>query len=130
MPSPQGKPMKVIIDLIEDIRESIANTEAYALYAGLLREDIHDTEKLHYAGEAPIGSYVLDNEKRELLFSVDHTDAKVSIGALLPSLLILDMQGMMYPLKMTVNRQYTGMEIVGFGKNEAERHYILFIKIS
>ena len=121
--------MKVIIDLIEDIRESIANTEAYILYAGLLREDIHDASKLHYAGEAPIGSYVLDNKRRELLFSVGYSDAKVSIGELLPSLLILDMQSMMYPLKMTVNRQYTSMEIVGFGKNEAERHYILFIKI-
>ena len=43
--------MKVIIDLIEDIRESIDNAEAYVLRAGLLKEDLDDNSKLRYAGD-------------------------------------------------------------------------------
>ena len=53
----------------------------------------------------------------------------MTIGALIPSLLILDMDAMMYALKMDVNEKYKDMEIVGFGKNDEQKRYILFIKI-
>jgi hypothetical protein len=56
--------MKVIIDLIEDIRESIANAEEYELRAGLLKEDPSDPSKLLYAGEAPLNRFALDEAKR------------------------------------------------------------------
>ena len=46
--------MKVIIDLIEDIREEIGNQEDFILTAMLLKENPEDAEKLIYAGEAPI----------------------------------------------------------------------------
>jgi hypothetical protein len=121
--------MKVIIDLIEDIRESVANAEEYVLRAGLLKEDMEDASRLHYVGEASIDSYCLDEEKRELLFRVGDRDAGVTVGELIPSLLILDMQVMMYPLKMDVNVQYSGVEIVGFGKSDEEKSYLLFIKV-
>ncbi len=121
--------MKVIIDLIEDIRESIDNAEAYVLRAGLLKEDLDDDSKLRYAGEASIGSYQLNEEKKELLFKVGDSDVEVTVGELIPSLLILDMQVMMYSLKMDVNVQYSGLEIVGFGKNDEEKSYLLFIKV-
>jgi len=121
--------MKVIIDLIEDIRESIANAEAYVLRAGLLKEDLDDASKLYYAGEASIGSYQPNKGKKELLFRVDDNGEEVTVGELIPSLLILDMQAMMYPLKMDVNTQYRGLEIVGFGKNDEEKSYLLFIKV-
>jgi len=121
--------MKVIIDLIEDIRESIGNAEEYTVYAGLLKKDTDDASRLIYMGEAPLGSYTLENKRKELLFHVGNGGKKVTIGELLPALLILDMQSMMYPLKMDVSTQYKGMEIVGFGKNDEEKHYILFIKI-
>lgn len=38
--------MKVIIDLIEEIRESIANAEAYLLSVGLLKEDVDLPQKV------------------------------------------------------------------------------------
>jgi len=121
--------MKVIIDLIEDISESIANAEEYVLRAGLLKEDVEDASKLHYVGEASISSYHLSEEKRELLFRVGDSDVEVTVGELIPSLLILDMQTMMYTLKMDVNVQYSGLEIVGFGKSDEEKSYLLFIKV-
>jgi len=120
--------MKVIIDLIEDIRESIANAEAYTLRAGLLREDVNDTSKLIYAGEAPIERYWLDEASETLRFKVG-SEQSVKIGELIPELLILDMDRMMYRLKIDVNSEYQDMDVVGFGKSDEERVYTLFIKL-
>jgi hypothetical protein len=121
--------MKYIIDLIEDIREQIGNNEEYLVTAGLLKEDANDSSKLIYAGEAPLNLAVLNDEKRQLAFKIDSSDRRVTIGALMPPLLILDMDAMMYALRMDVNEQYKNMEIVGFGKNDEEKRYILFIKV-
>ena len=121
--------MKVIIDLIEDIRESIANAEEYELRAGLLKEDPSDPSKLLYAGEAPLNTFALDEAKRQLIFRIDGSDTRIRIGELIPELLILDMDAMMYELRMAVNAEYRDMEIVGFGKNEEQKAYLLFIKI-
>ena len=121
--------MKVIIDLIEDIRESIANAEDYELRAGLLKEDTENPSRLIYAGEALLNAYELDEEKKELRFKIDGSGSKITIGELIPSLLILDMDAMMYTLKIDVNAQYKDMEVVGFGKNEEQKAYLLFIRI-
>jgi len=90
---------------------------------------VDDASKLIYAGEAPIGSFELDMQKKELLFSIDSGQDGVRVGVLIPQLLILDMGAMMYPLRVDVNRQYEGIEVVGFGKSDEERVYTLFIKI-
>ena len=121
--------MRVIIDLIEDVREQIGNHEEYEVMAGLLKTDVQDSTKLIYAGEAPLNSTELEREKRQLTFKIDGSDKKLTIGELIPSILILDMDAMMFELKMDVNTQYKGMEIVGFGKNDEQKRYILFIKI-
>ena len=121
--------MKFIIDLIEDVREQIGNHEEYIVTAGLLKEDTEDSTKLIYSGETPLNLAILEDEKKQLLFKIDSSDMRVTIGALIPPLLILDMDAMMYELKMDVNEKYKNMEIVGFGKNDEQKRYILFIKI-
>jgi len=121
--------MKVIIDLIEDMREQIGNNEAYAVTAGLLKSDANDPTKLIYSGEAPINAIALEREDRKLRFKIDGSGTKLTIGELVPEILILDMDAMMFEVKMDVNAQYKDMEIVGFGKNDEEKRYILFIKI-
>ena len=121
--------MKFIIDLIEDIREQIGNQEAYTLTAGLLKEDPKDKNKLLYAGEAKLNTWHVDEITKQLIFEIDGSTSKITIGELIPPLLISDMDSMMFELRMNVNAQYTDMEIVGFGKNNEEKRYILFIKI-
>jgi len=121
--------MKFIIDLIEDIREQINNAEVYTLTAGLLKEDLQDDNKLIYAGEAAINTWHKDEITKQLIFEIDASDTKITIGELIPPLLIFDMDSMMFELKINVNVQYSDMEIVGFGKNDEEKKYILFIKI-
>lgn len=118
--------MKFIIDLIEDVREQIANAEEYSVAAGLLKDE---GENLVYAGEAFLNIVELDNDHKQLKFKIDGSDAKITIGELIPPLLIQDMDTMMYELRMDANAQYSNMEIVGFGKNDEEKRYILFIKI-
>ena len=121
--------MKVIIDLIEDVREQIGNHEDYVVTAGLLKTDENDSTKLIYAGEATLSTANLEEDKRQLSFKIDGSDKRLTIGELIPSILILDMDAMMFELKMDVNAEYKDMEIVGFGKNDEEKRYILFIKI-
>jgi len=121
--------MKFIIDLIEDVREQIGNHEEYVVTAGLLKVDENDSDKLIYAGEAPLNIASLNHETKQLDFKIDGSDLRVTIGELIPPLLIQDMDTMMYELKMDVNAQYKDMEIVGFGKNDEQKRYILFIKI-
>ncbi|WP_295421583.1 hypothetical protein [Sulfurovum sp.] len=121
--------MKFIIDLIEDVREQIGNHDEYLVTAGLLKQDANDSSKLIYAGEAPLNLAVLNDDKRQLEFKIDGSSKRVSIGALIPPLLILDTGAMMYELRMDVNVHYKNMEIVGFGKNDEEKKYILFIRI-
>ena len=52
--------MKVIIDLIEDIRESIQNAETYSIAGMLLKENPENKKDLIYAGEASVGSFYID----------------------------------------------------------------------
>ncbi len=121
--------MKFIIDLIEDIREQIGNQEAYTLTAGLLKEDPQDENRLIYAGEAPLNTWHKDEIRKQLIFEIDDSTSKITIGELIPPLLISDMDSMMFELKMNVNEHYSDVEIVGFGKNDEAKKYILFIKI-
>ena len=121
--------MKVVIDLIEDIRESIGNAEGYVLTAGLLKEDTNDPAKLIYAGEAKLTSFQLDETKRALVFGIENSKDEITVGEIIPPLLIADMDVMMYEVRVNVNAQYSDMEVVGFGKNDEERRYVFFIKI-
>ena len=121
--------MKFIIDIIEDIREQIGNNEDYIITAGLLKENPDNTDELLYAGEASLNSSHIDEIKKQLIFEIDGTDTKMTVGELIPHLLIQDMDAMMFELRMDVNEQYKDMEIVGFGKNDDQKRYILFIKI-
>jgi len=121
--------MVVIIDLIDDVREKSGNHEASEVMAGLLKTDVEDSTKLVYAGEALLNTAQLEREKRQLTFKIDGSDKKLTIGELIPSILILDMDAMLFELKMDVNAEYKNMEIVGFGKNDEQKRYILFIKI-
>ena len=119
--------MKLIIDFIEDVRESIANRENFILTVMLLQEDTSKSSKMIYAGESPINSFELKN--KSLNFKIDGTQNIVSIADIIPSLLILDMDIMMYELTIDVNANHKSIEIIGFGKNEEENKYILFIKL-
>jgi len=74
--------MKFMIDLIEDIREQIANDSSYVIRAGLLKEDVEDTAKLIYSGEASLGSWKLLDDKKALVFYIDNNNLEMTIETL------------------------------------------------
>jgi hypothetical protein len=119
--------VKVIIDLIEDMRDSIKNNELYTLSAMLLKEDSEDKEKLIYAGEASIGSFHVDKLSKELLLTVEKKKNSLSVGELIKHLLIMDMDMMMYEVKISVSEAHEPQAVVGFGFNAADSKYALFI---
>jgi len=121
--------MKVIIDFIEDVRESIANSEDFVLTAMLLKEDKLDSSKMLYAGESLIHSFILDEKSQNLIFKIDASTKTLCIGEVIPPVLILGMDMMMYELKIDVNIENKDIEVIGFGKNEEEKKYILFITL-
>jgi len=121
--------MKVIIDFIEDVRESIANSEDFVLTAMLVKKDETDSTKLVYAGESPLHAFEIDEKSQRLLFSIHASGKALSMGEVIPSVLILGMDRMMYALKIDVNAEHKDIEVIGFGKNEEEKKYILFISI-
>lgn len=121
--------MKFIIDLIEDIREEIGNQEDFLLTAMLLKENPEDVEKLIYAGESPLNLFYMDDSRKQLIFKINGSQTRITVGELVKPLLILPMDAMMYELRMNVNVQYSDVEVVGFGKSIEEKKYILFIKI-
>jgi len=121
--------MKVIIDLIEDIREEIGNQEDFIVTAMLLKEHSDDAEKLVYSGEAPLNLFTLDELYKQLIFKIDGSQSRITVGELVKPLLILPMGTMMYEIRMDVNAEYRDIEVIGFGKSVEEKKYILFIKI-
>jgi len=121
--------MKVIIDLIEDIRTEISNDAAYTMSAMLLKDDPDNSEKLLYAGERALTDFEIDHGAKKLLFKIKQESQTLLIGNLVKHLLILDMDAMMYSLQIAVNQQYQELAVIGFGKSEEDNKYILFIKI-
>jgi len=119
--------VKVIIDLIEDIRESINNDDNYTLTGMLLKEDENDKKKLIYAGEAPIGSFYVDKISKELILNVEKDKEPLRVGELVKHLLIMDMDMMMYEVKLAVTEEHAPQALVGFGFNATDAKYALFI---
>ena len=119
--------MKVVIDLIEDIRESIHNSEEYGVVAMLLKEDEGEGSELTYRGEASIGSFYVDKISKELIFSVERDKKSLDIGELIKHLLIMDMNMMMYEVKVEVSESHPPQPLVGFGFNATDTKYVLFI---
>jgi len=119
--------MKVIIDLIEDIRDSINNSESYNVTAMLLKEDSSNKKNLIYAGEAPVGSFYVDKIAKTLILSVEKEGESLKIGELVKHLLIMDMDMMMYEVKLAVSEEHEPQSLVGFGFNATDSKYALFI---
>ena len=119
--------MKVIIDLIEDIQESINNNENYTVSAMLLKEDAKDTKNLIYAGEASVASFYVDKISKELIFNVNRDEEPLKVGDLVKHLLIMDMDEMMYEIKLAVSDEHEPQALVGFGFNATDAKYALFI---
>ncbi|MDD5399947.1 MAG: hypothetical protein PHQ93_02025 [Sulfurimonas sp.] len=115
--------MRYIIDMIDDMRENIHNSEDYTLLAMLLKED--DSKNFQNAGEKVITSLYIDHDAREL--RLGFLDENVTTKNLLNSVNSLEMQAMMYEVVLKISNEHTLMPIIGFGENHEQKQYIFFV---
>jgi len=118
--------MKVIIDLIEDIRTAINNNTAFSLTAMQLTESA-DGEFIP-AGESKVCHYELDDEQKKLYFVLGKKQA-VETGDLLEALNALSNEKMMYEVTVAYGNpdQRIVKPLIGFGEAFEDKKYLLFI---
>jgi len=114
--------MKVVIDLIEGLREEVANQGDYTLLAMLLKEN--STGEMELAGEKMISRVgIVGNQ---LIFYVDVKERIVFVEPIVKMLNELSQEEMMMEVKMSVSEQL--FDIVGFGKSEQDKKFVVFIE--
>ena len=115
--------MKYIIDMIEDIRNHIQNSQDYKLLAILLKEN--EQKELQNVGEKPITSFYVDDDAKQLRlgFSDDNTTTK----ELLECLNSFDVNSMMYEVVLQISDKHPIMNVIGFGENHEQKEYVFFV---
>ena len=114
--------MKVIIDLIQSIREEINDQGDFTLLAMLLKES--ESGEMRLIGEKPISrAQIIDNQ---LIFYVDMKERLVQVEPLLRVLNNLKNDEMMMSVKVSVSEQF--FDIIGFGKSEKDKKFVVFIE--
>ena len=119
--------MKVIIDLIEDIREAI-NNDAHFTFTGMaLKAD--DRGEYEPLWQSNIVHYRLDDTEKKLFLFLGKEDA-VSVGTLLNDLNSFTNEAMMYEVNITYTQdnQRIDKSLIGFGEAMEEKKYLLFIE--
>lgn len=118
--------MKVIIDLIEDIRTAINNDKNFSLMAMGLEET--DNAEFVPSWESRICSMKIDDGNKRLYLFLAKDEA-LSIGELLEGMDILPNEKMMYEvcISYTKENQRLDTSLMGFGESFHEKKYLLFI---
>lgn len=118
--------MKVIIDLIEDIRESIANDKSFSLGAMGLSEN--ENGEFMPLWQSSICSYRLDEDAKKMFLFLGKEKA-LEVGSLLEILNALSNESMMYELYVsyTKENQRVDTPLMGFGESVSDKRYHLFI---
>jgi len=118
--------MKVIIDLIDDVREAIENDSSFSLSAMGLKEN--EKGELLPSWQADINQYKLDDEEKKLYLFLGKEDA-VNVGTFLSELNVLSNEKMMYEVCISYSKdnQRIDASLIGFGESIPEKKYLLFI---
>ena len=115
--------MRYIIDMIDDMRENIQNSQEYTLLAMLLKKD--DSKNFQNVGEKAITSLYIDHDAREL--QLGFLDENITTKNLLNSVNSLEMQAMMYEVVIKISNEHPLMPVIGFGENHEQKQYIFFV---
>ena len=118
--------MKVIIDLIEDIRMTINNDSSFSLTAMGLREEA--SGGFSPSWENPVCSMKIDDEQNRLFLFLGKGEA-LGVGQFLTVLNALPNAAMMYEVCVSYSREQRRVDssIMGFGESVGEKKYLLFI---
>ena len=118
--------MKVIIDLIEDIRSAIDNAPYFSLIGMALQEN--DEGTFDPVWQSNIVHYRLDEDAKKLFLFLGKDEA-VNVGLLLQEFKSYSNEAMMYEVCITFMKetQRIDQSLIGFGEATEEEKYLLFI---
>ena len=118
--------MKVIIDLIEDVRTVINNDDSFSLVAMGLEEK--DNGEFIPRWEGKVCSMRLDEEKKRLFLFLAKEEA-LQIGDLLQDLNALSNEKMMYEVCVSYSKENRRLDssLLGFGESFSDKKYLVFI---
>ena len=118
--------MKVIIDLIEDIRSAINNDPSFSLAAMQLTENSEG--EFTPAGQSNIYRYSIDDQHKKLYFFLAQEPA-LNVGSVLETLNALSNEAMMYEVCVSYakGQQRIDQPLIGFGESLQDKQYLLFI---
>jgi hypothetical protein len=121
--------MKVIIDLIEDIRTAIDNNPDFTLTGMALQANEKGEHEPIW--QSNIVRYRLDNEAKKLFMFLGQDDT-LTVGALLQELNTYSNEAMMYEVCITFTQddQRQDKSLIGFGEAIPEKKYLLFIDVN
>lgn len=118
--------MKVIIDLIEDIRSAIDNDNSFSLLAMGLKEN--ENGEFTPAWKSAICNMKLDDDKKSLFLFLGKEKA-LTVGSVLERLNVLENNKMMYEVCVSYSKEQQRLDssLLGFGEALGEKEYLLFI---
>jgi len=118
--------MKVIIDLIEDIRSVIEDKRDFSLGVMGLKED----EKAEFSPvwQSKLCSYKLDETRKKLFIFLGQGEA-INVGAWFDVLDGLSNEEMMYEVQVSYSKEEKRQDsqLIGFGEDLSSKRYLLFI---
>lgn len=118
--------MKVIIDLIEDIRTAINNDENFSLVAMGLKEK--EGGEYTPSWESLINSMKIDDENNKLFLFLGK-DTALSIGEFLHGVDALANEKMMYEVCVSYlkDEKRVDSSLLGYGESLEDKKYLIFI---
>ncbi len=119
--------MKVIIDLIEDIRTAINNDKSFTLGVMGLKEQSNG--EFLPSWQSDISGIKLDEEEEKLFLFLGKDEA-LNIGDFLETLNALSNKAMMYEICISYTQKDKRVDssLMGFGESFKDKKYLLFIE--
>ena len=118
--------MKVIIDLIEDIRTAINNDSDFSLSVMGLTEETDG--EFTPSWQSDICQYRLSETDKKIYFLLGRENP-LNIGDLLKDLNALSNEAMMYEVCISYSKENQRIDspLIGFGESLQDKKYLLFL---
>lgn len=118
--------MKVIIDLIDDIRTAINNDKSFSLGVMGLKENEND--EFVPAWQSELCSYKIDEQAKKIFLFLGK-DEGINVGTFLDEMNALENEKMMYELCISYTKEEKRVDsaLMGFGESFKDKKYLLFI---
>jgi len=118
--------MKLIIDMIEDIRTAINNDKEFTLGAMGLNEQKNG--EFLPSWQSDICHMEIDAQSQKLFLFLGKGEA-IAIGDFLKALNALSNEAMMYEVCLSYSKEDKRVDssLIGFGESREDKRYLLFI---